>query len=315
MAHEITVRANGQAEMAYLGNIPWHGLGNKLEVGADLKTWEVAAGMDWEIQRAQMLYALPDQTVRAVDDKVLLHRSDSGDALGIVSERYQVVQPADVLGFFQELVETVDMQLETAGTLFGGKRFWALAKAGDEFELPGHDRVGNYLLLATSADGTMQTQAKFTSVRVVCNNTLGVATASKVGAVSVRHTTAFSPTAVRAQLGLSHEAFDKFKVEAGILANTPLPRADAAALTAEVLGGGERVESSTTFKVIMDFYDGNGLGAQLESSKDTAWGWVNAVTQYVDHSAKSKTDSHRMNSAWFGRGNDIKSRALALALR
>ncbi len=89
----------------------------------------------------------------------------------MVSSRYNVVQPHEVLHFYQDLVEAGGFELETAGSLKGGRKLWALAKTGQDLKLKGNDLVKSYLLLATSCDGTLCTTAQFTSLRVVCNNT------------------------------------------------------------------------------------------------------------------------------------------------
>lgn len=93
----------------------------------------------------------------------------------MVSQRYKVVQPREVLEFYRDLSEVAGFELETAGVLKAGRRFWALARTGKSTALKGNDTVHGYLLLATSCDGTLATMAIPTSVRVVCNNTLAVA--------------------------------------------------------------------------------------------------------------------------------------------
>jgi putative phage-type endonuclease len=93
------------------------------------------------------------------------------------------------LEFYRDLSEITGFELETAGVLRAGRRFWALARTGKSAALKGNDVVHNYLLLATSCDGTLATMAIPTSVRVVCNNTLAVALqgAAGNGAIKVPH--------------------------------------------------------------------------------------------------------------------------------
>lgn len=312
MAHEITQK-NGRAEMAYIGATPWHGLGQKLEQDASIETWQEAAGMGWKIKASPLSYQFEDQSLE-FPEKVALHRDDDGGPLGVVSNRYKVVQPAEVLDFFSEFATAGKMQLETAGTLFGGKRFWALAKTSETMELPGKDQVNGYFLLASSADGTLQTQARFTSVRVVCNNTLSVATGNSPATVKVRHSTTFDASYVKMQLKEAHSSWSTFKGIATKLSNTTLHVNDAQELTAKLLriNTDEEIHRSAAFRKIMDNVQ-NGIGMSLPSASETRWGWVNAVTQFVDHDARGKTDSHRMSSAWFGVGNELKNKALELA--
>lgn len=311
MSHEIT-HTNGKAEMAYVGATPWHGLGQRLEGGASIETWQEAAGMAWLIKQADLTYEYDGKTLK-FPDKTILHRSDTGAPLGVVSNRYKVVQPAQVLDFFAEFAESGKMSLETAGTLFGGRRFWALAKTNETLTLPGEDVVNGYFLLATSADGTLQTQARFTSVRVVCNNTLSLASRGSAD-VKVRHSTEFDAAYVKMQLKQAHASWADFKLTATRLSHSKLTRADASEMTAKLLrlSSPEETKRSAAFKQIMDNLD-RGIGMDLPATAGTRWGWVNAVTQYVDHDARGKTDSHRMSSAWFGVGDALKSKALELA--
>ena len=163
--------------MAYTGQTPWHGLGNVLPPLQSLDVWLQAAGMDWTIEQSDVLYqGSPDNPILHIyPDSKVLYRSDTLAPLSVVSQRYNVVQPHEVLHFYQDLVEAGGFELETAGSLKGGRKLWALAKTGQDLMLKGGDLVKSYLLLATSCDGTLCTTAQFTSVRVVCNNTLQVA--------------------------------------------------------------------------------------------------------------------------------------------
>jgi len=108
-------------------------------------------------------------------EQKVLYRSDTKAALSVVSSRYQVVQPKEILEFYRDLTEVSGFELETAGVLKEGRKIWALAKTGQHATLKGNDTINGYLLLATACDGTLATTAQFTSIRVVCNNTLAVA--------------------------------------------------------------------------------------------------------------------------------------------
>ena len=105
----------------------------------------------------------------------MLYRSDTKAPLSVVSQRYHTVQPRDVLEFYRDLTEVSGYELETAGVLKGGRKFWALARTGQGAALKDNDQVNGYLLLATSCDGTLATTATPTTIRVVCNNTLTIA--------------------------------------------------------------------------------------------------------------------------------------------
>jgi phage/plasmid-like protein (TIGR03299 family) len=214
MAHELTIREDGFTEMAFVGATPWHDLGNKLEEGADMETWKKAAGMDWTIKQAPVHYEVIDDNehhnLSTFKGQNILYRSDNNEALSIVSDRYKPVQPAEVLEFFDSLVKEAGFKLHTAGTLRGGKRLWALAETGKFGEVCKDDGVGGFLLLSTSCDRSLATTARFTSIRVVCNNTLTMATNKTKSVVSVPHSTIFDHDKVTLELGKVTEAFGSF---------------------------------------------------------------------------------------------------------
>ncbi len=171
MAHELDY-TTGRAGMAYVGATPWHGLGQKLTAGQSIDVWRVEAGLDYSVKRAPVTYEVGEDLSMEMPGRDVLYRSDTGGALSVVSKDYRVVQPGEVLEFFEELANIGGFDLETAGSLSDGKRIWALAKVNDGAPVIGHDVVRPYVLLATSYDGTMATTAKMTAIRVVCNNTL-----------------------------------------------------------------------------------------------------------------------------------------------
>jgi len=330
MSHEITLRAHGKAEMAYADDKPWHGLGQELVPGASIEEWQVAAGMDWKIQRAIVRYAIahdstPDSYM-SMDDRHVLLRSDTKKGLGIVSDNFKIVQPGAVLEFFRDLTAAAGFTLETAGTLFGGKRFWALAAIGETASIADPaDKMKGYLLLSTACDGSMATEARYTTVRVVCNNTLGAA--RNAGAkVRVTHRTTFKADCVKKELGVdvAHERFAATMQDMRRLADTRLSGTDAMLQTAELFSPGAARMAKEELLKVLDFkpvqrvaglaIDNRAIGREMDGVKGTQWGWLNSVTQYVDHEARARSTENRINSAWFGRGAELKERAYEMCL-
>lgn len=210
MAHEIYTNGQGVASMAYVGDAPWHRLGQRLEPGTPIETWIERAGFAWSVERAPVEYtAQIDATTRGrikAPGYIVLYRSDTKAPLGVVSDRYKPVQPRDVIEFFRSLCEKQGFELETAGVLKGGARYWALAKTGQAARING-DELKAYTVLYTSADGSLATGCQLTSVRVVCNNTLSFAAARAGGANGetihkTRHSTQFQPEQVKRAMGL-----------------------------------------------------------------------------------------------------------------
>lgn len=314
MAHEVE-------NIAYINATPWHGLGNHLPPNEPIEVWQQAAGMDWKIKETEVLYSVSEGVglhVKTSPDNKVLFRSDTQAPLSVVSKRYQVVQPKEVLEFYRDLVSIGGFELETAGVLKGGKKLWALAKTGQETMLKGGDNVKAYLLLATSCDGTLATTAQFTSVRVVCNNTLQMAVGESKGAVKVPHSTTFDPILVKQSLGLGVTAWDQFMDSIKVLSERKVHRIEAMNYLVDVLGNPAiplvEQPNQKALQAVHALFSGAGKGAEMASASDTAWGLLNAVTDYVDHQRRARNDDYRLDSAWFGMGASIKQKAFESAL-
>ncbi len=310
--------------MAYVGATPWHGLGNHLEEQQPLEVWAKQAGMDWSILEAPVRFMTGDEqtsSIRTFADNKVLYRSDTNAPLSVVSQRYQVVQPREILEFYRDLTEVSGFELETAGVLKGGRKIWALAKTGQSMSLRGNDVTNGYLLLATACDGTLATTAQFTSIRVVCNNTLAVALNGQGQAVKVPHNTTFDAQAVKKQLGVSVAAWDDFMYRLKTLSERKVKSTEVDKFYAKVFGdaamkGQASMQSfERTMAKAKTLFEGQGLGSGLSSAKGTAFGLLNSVTEFVDHQRKARSIDHRLDSAWFGQGAVIKQRALDEALR
>lgn len=303
--------------MAYTGARPWHGLGASLAPDQPIEVWRRQAGMEWEIEEAEVRYVVGREGIRSLKEfpeQKVLYRSDSKRPLAVVSKRFQVVQPGEVLEFYRDLTAYSGFRLETAGVLREGRKFWAMARTGQSTSLKGRDKVEGYLLLATSCDGTLATTAQFTSVRVVCNNTLRVALGSSGGAIKVPHRSQFDPEAVKRQLGITVSSWDGFVARMKALCEVPVDPDSAEAILRRVLTypnptGGAQVVNEQALAGVRALYEGGGRGSQLASSKGTAWGLLNSVTEYVDHHRRAQSEDHRRDAAWFGPGAQIKQRA------
>ena len=102
MPHDIDC-STGKPAIAYVGEPPWHGLGERLAEGETIEVWIKAARLDWELKMLPVHYLI-DGTLRGMDDRFVLARSDSGAALSVVSGDYHIVQPKEVLEFYRDLV-------------------------------------------------------------------------------------------------------------------------------------------------------------------------------------------------------------------
>jgi phage/plasmid-like protein (TIGR03299 family) len=268
MAHMIDT-TTGTAAIAFAGQTPWHGLGQALTPDASIETWTREAGLNYTVNESPVLFQTDATTMpEEFKGRKVLHRSDTGGALAVVSDGYRVVQPADVMGFFGKLVELGGFQMETAGVLSHGRRVWALAKVNQGADVIEGDTVRPYVLLGTSYDGTMATVAKFTSIRVVCNNTITAALGREHGGtVRVLHSERFNPDAVRMELGIVGDNWERFLVQSRKLAGETMSKIEADAFVTALLEPfhNSRMDLKETrgYKRIMDLFSGQAIGADI----------------------------------------------------
>ncbi|WP_168378417.1 DUF932 domain-containing protein [Acinetobacter cumulans] len=339
MAHQIE-------QIAYVGETPWHGLGNQLSPNQPLEVWAQQAGMDWRIESSNVSYMAQNERGQSIimpfEEQRVLYRSDTHAPLSVVSQRYQEVQPKEILEFYRDLTEQSGFELETAGVLKGGKKFWALARTGQSTALKSKDVSNGYILLATACDGTLATTAQFTSIRVVCNNTLAIALrgqSSSAGVVKVPHSTKFDAEKVKQQLGISVRAWDEHMYEMKQLTQRKVSQQEAKAYFDAVFNNSTMSISDPEENIIqfyrnvaqqvqekkpepngramnkaLEMFNGQGRGADLSSAKDTAYGLLCSITEFVDHERRAMSTDHRLDSAWFGAGAGLKQRGLEQAL-
>ena len=339
MAHQIE-------QIAYVGETPWHGLGNQLSPNQPLEVWAQQAGMDWRIESSNVSYMAQNERCQSIimpfEEQRVLYRSDTHVPLSVVSQRYHEVQPKEILEFYRDLTEQSGFELETAGVLKGGKKFWALARTGQSTALKAKDVSNGYILLATACDGTLATTAQFTSIRVVCNNTLAIALrgqSSSAGVVKVPHSTKFDAEKVKQQLGISVRAWDEHMYEMKQLTQRKVSQQEARAYFDAVFNNSTMSISDPEENIIqfyrnvaqqvqekkpepnsramnkaLEMFNGQGRGADLSSAKDTAYGLLCSITEFVDHERRAMSTDHRLDSAWFGAGAGVKQRGLEQAL-
>jgi len=306
MAHMIDT-TTGNAAIAYSGLAPWHKLGQQLTAGATIQEWTQQAGLAYDVLESPVLFNTPATSApQAWPDRKVLHRSDTGAPLAVVSQGYNVVQPAEVMGFFSKLVDLGGFTMETAGALSYGRRVWALAKVNEGADIVEGDTVRPYVLLGTSYDGTMATIAKFTSVRVVCNNTITAAAA----VIVLLHT-----TRTLVNFAIVANQWERFLVQSRKLAGETMTGEECDAFVTELLKpyhtGKIEIKDSRAFKRIIELFNGRAIGSDIVGVAGTRWAALNAVTELVDHE-RGRSDNTRIESAWFGTGAALKNRALEL---
>lgn len=331
MAHELSIFGD-KAGMAYAGETPWHNLGQKVDPNSSIEEWRKAAHLNWQINRSPVSFSVPDGTSAYVDGKFVLGqeiktykdshvlwRSDTKNPLSVVSDRYKVVQPEEMLEFYRDLTVDAGFQIETVGSLKEGRRIWALAKTNLEAEIVNGDNVKAYLLLVTSCDGSLATTGMFTSVRVVCNNTLSLSLGKdRVGAVKMRHNMVFNPEAMKGKLGLlGQDSFGNYVSSMKMLTNAKMDKDKASSFLESLLKTSAEhgdIKKTKGYQTLMALFEGGAIGSEIDGVRGTSWGMLNAVTEYADHRIRARNNENRFDSGQFGAGAVLKQQAAEMLL-
>jgi phage/plasmid-like protein (TIGR03299 family) len=321
MPHELAT-TKGRTAMMYAGEVPWHGLGIRLEEPATAREAIDAAGLNYlaELREIQTGDGTPIPQRKAVV------RSDSGDVLGVVGNSYVPVQNFQAFGFLDAIVADGSLRYHTAGALGKGERVWMLAKLPDDIRVKNSDDVTEkYLLLSNSHDGSSSLRVFFSPIRVVCANTLAIAERNGRGqGISIIHKGDLAIKVRQAQevLGLAKRFYDDAEAQINRLASHYPSLRQLEEYFRRVYPDSPDGESTRTKNVrqeMLRLFE-HGIGHDMPEIRHTTWTALNAVTEYVDHyrSTRGKTTveraSNRLESAWFGSGARLKQRAWSLAL-
>lgn len=168
--------------MFYTRETPWHGLGTRVEVAPTSADALRMAGLDWEVMQ-EAIYTDEGNQIAGYKANV---RSTDKKVLGVVTDRYKVIQNAEAFEFTDTLLGS-GVRYETAGSLAEGKKVWLLARLPREYIIGG-ERISPYLVFSNTHDGSGAVRVAVTPVRVVCNNTLNLALNTAKRSWSMIHT-------------------------------------------------------------------------------------------------------------------------------
>lgn len=168
--------------MFYVRTAPWHGLGTKVIEAPDSEGALVAAGLNWNVVQ-EPIYTREEEMIDGYRANV---RDSDRRVLGVVTDRYKIVQNREAFAFTDELLGE-GVRYETAGSLQGGRRVWLLAHMPHEYIISG-ERISPYLLFSNAHDGSGAIKVALTPIRVVCQNTLNLALNTAKRSWSMNHT-------------------------------------------------------------------------------------------------------------------------------
>lgn len=313
--------------MAYAGEVPWHGLGNpvsnKLKPAQMLK----AASCDWGVAKESMFL----KSGAVVPQKFALVRDSDQSVLSVVGSTYKPVQNADAFEFFTKFANAGKMTMETAGSLWGGRYVWALARitASDFDVAKSKDEVRGYVLMMSPHVHGKAMVFQATGIRVVCWNTLNLALGAglrgKQHAFRSLHSREFNEDVkelAASALGLAKDRMSEYKDAAVRLASKKAKPAQIEQYFFDVLrydpskaktkkdGDAKQPRMLPKLQEALT----HAPGQDLSTAKGTWWGALNAVTYVVDHEMGRDRDT-ALKNAWVGNMANVKRRALDLAIK
>lgn len=284
------------AETMYDRKKAWDGLGTEVKEAANSADALRLAGLDWTVEQHPVYLggsATPIPNYKAnVRDRD--HR-----VLGIVTDRYQIIQNTEAFAFTDNLIGG-DVRYETAGSLKGGKRIWLLAKmpmakvAGDDVE--------PYLCFTNTHDGSGSVKVCVTPVRVWCQNTLNLALRTAKRSWSMKHVGALDAKLNEARMTL--ELADKYMLhldgQAQQLANVTITDEKLEQILNEMFPLKEDAteRQKNTVKAAKDEVMICYFMPDLAKFRGTAWGVVNAFADMVDHAKPQRNTKNYAENNW-----------------
>lgn len=284
--------------MMYVRQKPWHGLGTMVaEAPNSLEALRLAE-LNWDVMPRKVAVA---ETGVEIPNAIANVRSSDGKVLGLVTDRYKIVQNVDAFAFTDTLIGGGDVRYETAGSLNGGRKVWLLAR------LPQRKVVGDdvepYLCFTNTHDGSGAVKVFVTPVRVVCNNTLNLALRGAQRTWSVRHNGDINRKIAEAKhcLQLANDYMTSLDVQGEKMAETIIYAADLEATLEKIFrkpkeGASDREKRNFDQQMAQYYVCYN--AADIAQFRGTAWGAVNAMTDFVAHQAPLRAASNYAENNW-----------------
>lgn len=302
----------------FVGQPAWHGLGNMFATPPTLQEALIASGLTWTVGKRPATRVNAAGNVVEIKGAYELYRESDDTHFAFCGSKFQAFQNAKAFDWFQPIIDSGAATIEAAGSLHGGKKVWVLAAVKDAAaEVVKDDLVKHYVLFANGHDGRLSIKCGFTSVRVVCQNTLSAALGRKSSKLlSVRHT-----AGAKLQMDKIRDAFDiergELQSQASLFKMLAAKKCDDATMVAyarEVLSPGAKEDATVrNLQKPIDNFAGAGLGSDMPGVRGTMWGAFNAVTQFITHDS-GRSANNRVDSGWFGANRARTERALSVAV-
>lgn len=276
---------------------PWHGLGTIVQEAPTSADALRLAGLDWEVKQNPVFtesgFEIPNYKANV--------RSSDNTVLGIVTDRYKVVQNHEAFAFTDSIIDTGEVFYETAGSLRNGKTIWLLAKMPEKSILD--DKFDPYLCFTNSHDGTGAVKVCCTPIRVVCNNTLNFALNTATRCWSTKHIGDISSKLEEARytLKMANKYMTKLDEEADRLANQKISEDEIAKILDELFPVNEDKDSDRkknnveeAKNQIMICY----MAPDIAKFIGTKYGFLNAVSDWCGHATPARNTASYKSNNW-----------------
>jgi len=292
--------------------LPWSGLSTGItsEI-VDSQNLLQSAGLDFDVAIRPMWRRLSDGNfVQDLRDREV-YRTDTEHKLGTVKTRYEIFQNRDAFTFGDELVKGGHGQWVEAGCRNDGRHVFMTMKLGEGFTVAGQDAYDLYLFLRTSHDGSTGVSAHVVPFRVWCLNQTGLVMKEHVSSWTVQHTTSLAQklTEAKAALQLSQSYGAALQTRLEDLVKNPVSKMHVKSLLEKIVPETRPKREEMIDGIMNNLKD----SPNLEGYRDTAYGALNAVTEWYDHLKTQRTPVARFDSIMAGEGAKMRNQ-LALAL-
>lgn len=314
---------NEMHESKYVGN--WSFNGREISQAPNSAVAMKEAGLDWDVVKVPAYGKLSDGTMVPALDRFTTVRTDTNEVLGIVGKQYQPVQNRDAFGFLDFLIEDGSLKYTNAGTLRGGLYVWMMAEFPEEFAITSDDKVRNSVFLFNAHDGSKTMRSFLSNIRLHCMNQLPYLFKGDDEQFIMRHTAnVVENSRDRAQefFGFLEAKQNSLNAMLKGLAQTDVNENQVTKFVEEMFpqpvydNAEQEKEISTRLLNTRQTILGNFDAMSTEATSGTAYGLLNALTEYTDHQRSSRGNNvaekmqSRFDSVILGSGMNLKKKAL-----
>lgn len=292
MSHNLDI-TDGIASFVTARVDAWHQLGTTLPDAFDAESaLHYGHLKDWHLRKSPIVAQDRGELI-TVPEKFAILRDNpitaDVDSLGIVGDRYQILQNEELIGLLDTLVDESGAHFETAGAIDGGRKVFVTMKLPGHIKIGGVDRVDNYIAAMTSHDGSTSTSILVTPIRIVCQNTLNMAFNSASHVFRVRHLSGANERLVsqaRQSLEFTFDYLDGFQEEAYRMVNTELSNSKFNEIIGAAFGPTEsmhRIGATRRENQVQEMTHLFEIASTQADVRNTVWGGLNALTEWYDH--------------------------------